>query len=476
MNWFEVDKDGLSKIVSRKPKYFVLFELLQNAWDEESKFVRLNISKEKNAKLADISIEDDNPSGFSNLTHSFTLFAESSKKSNPNKRGRFNLGEKLVLSLCHEASIESTTGTIKFNSEGRKKINKKRNSGTLFKAKLKMTNQEIIEALEAVNMLIPPKGIRTFINDNELNNKISVATFEMQLATEISDEEGFIKRTKRKTIIEVYPSENNSWIYEMGIPIVKTGDKFNINIMQKVPLNIERDNVNPAYLKAVRTGVLENALQLMNSEDTTENWISDALSSQNINEDTVKELINKKYGDKVVSYDPSDSEANKLAFSKGYTVIHGRQLNKDQWKNIRRSSAMLPAGQVTPSPKPFSDDPNASALKTINKADWSDLESLLITKLENLSNLLINKKVKFTIADDSEWGFNGSFCKQDATMILNRATLGKEWFNQGITQDVLKLFIHELGHFYSSDHLSKGYHQALCKIGAQIAFLNINDL
>ena len=33
-NWFDVDKAGLAKLMAGRPKAFVLFELLQNAWDE----------------------------------------------------------------------------------------------------------------------------------------------------------------------------------------------------------------------------------------------------------------------------------------------------------------------------------------------------------------------------------------------------------------------------------------------------------
>ena len=33
-NWFEVDKQGLAKILERKGKEFALFELVQNCWDE----------------------------------------------------------------------------------------------------------------------------------------------------------------------------------------------------------------------------------------------------------------------------------------------------------------------------------------------------------------------------------------------------------------------------------------------------------
>ena len=32
-NWFDVDKAGLAKLMAGRPKAFIVFELLQNAWD-----------------------------------------------------------------------------------------------------------------------------------------------------------------------------------------------------------------------------------------------------------------------------------------------------------------------------------------------------------------------------------------------------------------------------------------------------------
>ena len=64
-------------------------------------------------------VEDDDPEGFRDLAQSWTLFAESERKGDPTKRGRFCLGEKLVLALCSSASISSTTGTVTFDGKGR---------------------------------------------------------------------------------------------------------------------------------------------------------------------------------------------------------------------------------------------------------------------------------------------------------------------------------------------------------------------
>src|SRR5439155_11664728 len=74
----------------------------------------------------------------------------------------------------------------------------------------------------------------------------------------------------------------------------------------------------------------------------------------------VRSFVRQKYGEKVVIADPSDREAEKIAVSEGYTVVHGGHEAGGTWQNIKRAEAILPAGQVTPSPKPYSDDPDAT--------------------------------------------------------------------------------------------------------------------
>jgi DNA topoisomerase VI subunit B len=111
-NWFEVDKAGLAKILARKGLESAVFELIQNAWDEDGvTTVKVSLESIGHGR-ARLRVEDDAPAGFSDLSHAFTLFAESKKKANPEKRGRFNLGEKLVLAICSEAKIVTTSGLV----------------------------------------------------------------------------------------------------------------------------------------------------------------------------------------------------------------------------------------------------------------------------------------------------------------------------------------------------------------------------
>ena len=63
-NWFEIDKQGLAKILERKGKEFVVFELLQNCWDE-SGVTKVSVTLEHQGRnKALLVVEDDAPEGF----------------------------------------------------------------------------------------------------------------------------------------------------------------------------------------------------------------------------------------------------------------------------------------------------------------------------------------------------------------------------------------------------------------------------
>jgi hypothetical protein len=59
------------------------------------------------------------------------------------------------------------------------------------------------------------------------------------------------------------------------------------------------------------------------------------------------------------------------AIRKGFTVVTGGSLSVAEWENVRRTGALKPAGQFTPNPKPFTDDPLAKPLKIVPLTEWS---------------------------------------------------------------------------------------------------------
>jgi len=464
MQWFEVDKEGLGRLLERKGKAFALFELIQNAWDEKTTRVDVRLERVMRSPFATLSVEDDNPAGFSNLAHAFTLFADSAKKGDAEKRGRFNLGEKLVLAMCSEARIASTTGTIIFGPGGRTRSRAKRESGSLFVGTLRMTEEEIAECAESIQQLIPPAGIVTRFNGEEIAARTPVATFDLTLPTEIADAGGVLRRTQRKTQCRVFEpiGDEVPMLYELGIPVVATADRWHIDIGQKVPLNFDRDNVPPAYLSKVRAAVVEQMADQLTGEDANSTWVRDAIQTHGHNMDTatVNQLVSLRFGDKRVAFDPSDPEANNLAVSKGYTLIHGAQLSKPEWEAVRRTGAVLPAGQVTPSPKPYSE--GGPPVKVIPQERWTPQMLAVAEYAQRLAIVVLGCDIAVRVVHTTN---NFSAAYGDRTLDFNLLRLGKAWF-AGQRRKIDELLIHEFAHEYAGNHLSAEYHDALCRVGA----------
>lgn len=476
MDWFTVDRKGLAALLERKGKEFVLLELIQNAWDERSSAVDVTLDRIPGTRQVRLTVRDDNPNGFSDLSHAFTLFAHSAKKGDAEKRGRFNLGEKLVLALCDEAEIASTTGTVRFDATGRHTKRSKTECGSVFTGVMKMTTDEMAACGEAVLLLLPPAHIRTTYNGEPLLPRQPLKSVTATLPTEVADADGNMRPSQRKTTVTLYephPGET-PMLYEMGIQVVATGDRFHIDVAQKVPLNFDRDNVPPSYLAKVRALAVEAMQESLTTEDANSTWVRDALQrhGDDLATETVNRLVALRFGDKRVAYDPSDPEANSRAVAAGYTVVHGGQMSKPEWEAVRRTGAILPAGQVTPSPKPFSD--GGRQLKTLDEADHTEEMREVIAYCKRVAPHLLGEAVdlEVIIANDFGWPFAGAYGGR--RMHLNLARLGHKWFSGPLTA-INDLLIHELGHHFSPDHLSSRYHDALTLLGARLADLALAE-
>ena len=189
--WFTVDRKGLSVIAKSQGIARLILEPIQNAWDEQVTRVDLTLEPVPNKPLAKLVVTDDSPDGFRDLADAYTLYKESYKIGDPTKRGRFNMGEKLLLSIATEATIMSTTGTVHFTEDrGRRRSGKATAEGSILTATVRMTRDEIQEALDLASALIPPHGIDTFVNGEKLRHRNPIEHREVTLQSEIKREEG----------------------------------------------------------------------------------------------------------------------------------------------------------------------------------------------------------------------------------------------------------------------------------------------
>mgnify|MGYP003394114593 CR=1 FL=1 len=491
--WFSVDKEGLAQVLGRQSKARAIAELIANAWDEPGvSEVKIGLMPIAGRQQVRITVEDDAPNGFADLTDSYVLFAPSKKKTEAETRGRFNVGEKLFLARCIEATIESTTGTVRFTKGGRVRSNVKRERGTLLTATMSMTRDELGEAELLIRQLIPPAYIVTKLAASPgealtfvqpITREVAHAVFRTRLQTELANEDGVLRAVERETPVEVYRRlfENldggrSAMLYEMGIPVVAIDGPFSINVMQKVPLTLDRENVRPAFLRKLRVAVLDATHPLLQDDEPKAEWVTEALASAAL--DTVSNVMDQRFGKKRVSYDPSDPEASKRAASEGYTVVPGGALPAPVWERVRDAKAIKPAGQVTPTKyAEFSADGEDV---TVPYAEWTGAMRSTFAKLQVLGEALLAARVGLSIrivrrlqpADIAACYGKGGF------LTLNLKRLGRDWFERGqdgLTVEHVDLLLHELGHEWCGDHLDKTYHDALTRLGARLALMVAQD-
>ena len=471
-NWFEVDRQGLAKILERKGKEFALFELAQNAFDEPG-VTKVSMTLEHQGRnKALLVVEDDAPEGFKDLSHAFTLFAESAKKSNPEQRGRFNLGEKLVLAISDEVTICTTQGSIRFDAQGRHRLRSRQATGSRIECLLRLTPDECLAIAAQARKLICPERITTVFNGEPLTPRLPLETFNARLPTEVASADGLLRRAHRETIVRLFallPGETAT-LYEMGIPVVETGDRWHYDIGQKAPLTLDRENVPPGFLRQVRVAVFNRMHNQLAPEDVNSEWAETAIASPDCTADAVASYVNERFGEKRVSFDPSDPEANKLAVSQGYTVVHGSMMSAGAWQNAKSASAILPAGKVTPSAKVWTgeDDPDATIFRDwIPESNWTKGMREIATFAQSMAEKVLSRAITVKFCATPHHLGSASY-GPSGELVFNKFRLGADWFERGITEDVVRLLIHEFGHNTALDHLSSEYHEALCRIGAKM--------
>lgn len=466
-NWINVDLEGLSKTLARNGKNFILSELLRNAWDEDGVTnvdVLTTNSDRRNVVL--LTVTDNSPNGFRDLADAHTLFAESYKKSDATKAGRFNAGDKLVLAMCESAKIISTTGTVLFNADGtRTKSSKKSERGSSIELVVRMNATEHEALCDFAKTLLAPRGIHTTFNGEYLAPRKSMSTLTASLTTEMANGDGILRRVKRQAGVEVLePREGEEpMLYELGIPVMPLDCKWHVNVQQKVPLTMERDSVLPSYLREISSLVVNELHAHLNAEEAAANWVTEGVGSKHATPAAVEKVMSLRFGDKRVAFDPSDLEANKIAVSEGYQIVHGGSLPKEVWRNVKANESIKPAGQVTPSPKPFSKD--GKALELIPRDRWNLQMVALATYADVIANQILH--IALTVRFAHDYGWSTVACYGDRTLTINLAKFSAGSSRQAINE----LLLHEFAHNKVSDHLSREFYDEIARLGALLVDL-----
>jgi hypothetical protein len=345
------------------------------------------------------------------------------------------------------------------------KPRQKRERGSVFQGRIRMTRDEYPQVCTYLRSLLLPTDIVVTFNGDRLLPRQPVHTFKASLETPDADQDGVMRQRVRKTVLSVYdplPGEVPS-LYEMGLPIVETGDKWHVSVGQKVPLNRDRNNVKPSYLRTVRRIVLNEMCDRLQEEDANDVWVRQGSSEPDCSPAAIKKVLDLRFGENRAAYDPTDPEANKAWVAKGGTLVYGSMLNRQEWKKAKEVGAIQPAGQLCPTAKPYSLDPNAKSVTIIPESKWSEGMKNIAAYAMFLGQELLGVPITVSVVRTAN---KFGACYGSGRLDFNLLRLGRRWFDQGSTEEVDRLLIHEFGHHFSSDHLSETYHDALCQLGA----------
>jgi len=157
---FEVSTAGMRKLQAGRPAAHLAKELISNALDERSVNKIVVSIRKIDTRNALFEVEDDGE-GFADITHAWTLYAPTVKQRDATVRGRFNLGEKEILSVARRGFIHTTSGRVEFDGDARKfSAKNKRERGTVVSLEMPWTKEQCAEVEEFFKTHPAPSAAR----------------------------------------------------------------------------------------------------------------------------------------------------------------------------------------------------------------------------------------------------------------------------------------------------------------------------
>ena len=463
---FTVSTEGLRELHANREPWALLKELVQNAWDEAPQATTCTVTiLPAKPRGVQVHVFDDGP-GFADISHAFTLLAQTEKRTDPKKRGRFNLGEKEVISVAREATIETVGKTVRFpRGGGRKIVRNQRQRGTLVSALMPWRHDQIRETVAKLRQF-RPTDCRFIVNGEEIPQRKPVAVARAVLPTVVFDpESNAMNRTYRATDIDVLDraDKDEAWLYELGIPVQTVDLGFDVDVLQKIPLPPNRDTVSASYIRELCAHVLNVTHDQISEDGAAESWVGNALDSSWVSEEAVKATVKKRYGRKVALWS-SNTDANLQAAEAGYEVLHPRSLTPGERDNLKEKGGVVSTNAIFGHGPPTVDAIPAALTPARDEfAEW-------VVSLGEIVNL--NVTVLF-INNDVPVDADCSGHSSSPTIRFNIHHLSEAWFRErGAAQ--YELIVHEFAHAVALRALEHG--PAWGKACTKVAGLLLEDL
>lgn len=449
---FEVSHQGMSELHASRPPWQLVKELIQNSWDEapEATECLVAIDAHSHETTIRVTVTDDGP-GFRDITDAWTLMNPTPKRTQPGKRGRYNLGEKEIISLAIEAEIETVGNTVFFPRMGSRVLTpNERTRGTRISMLMPWPPSAAPE-LEQDLFRFLPTDCALHVNNVPVPQRRPKSIRSVILPTVLQDGPSQpMRTTRRRTDIQVHHAaapDGQGWLYEMGIPIQQITAPWDVNVMQKVPMPPNRDTVSQAFLTDIYAELLNEAHNDMDHDDFAQSWVKEAIQDPRVETPAIQATVKGRYGERV-AITSSDAEANLNAAEAGYQLVNPRSLTPVERQRFKEDANV----QTTHSLFGLSEPPIAdfAAADPIQSAfaDWVTQQALVARLTATVR--FYNDPSANRLAD----------CTSDTerpTIRFNTGRLPTSFFQPPFGRpDQLEILYHELGHAVAGRAMEHG--------------------
>ena len=290
--------------------------------------------------MLSVRVEDDGP-GFADIAEAWTLMESTPKGENPSQRGRFNLGEKELVSVAAEALIETAGHTVHFHRMGGRVVTpNERQQGTVITAMMPWLKGQAGEMMRSLKRF-RPNGCAIVVNGETVPEREPEPVRAATLATVIYGKEtGTLRPSRRRAEIHLLPlAGEECCLYEMGIPIQPIAAQWDIYVRQKVPVLPNRDTVPESYLVDIYAEALNAAHRVMEADEFGEQWVKTAMEYPRVESEAAKSVMKGRYEGKALMAS-SVGDSNMQAAEEGYKLVNPRSLSATEKERFQKDARL----------------------------------------------------------------------------------------------------------------------------------------
>jgi len=470
-HWFTVDAEGFRQLQVGREPWKLVKELVANAWDEPITRCELSVEPHRDDpdNLTYLACKDDSRLGFADLQSARTFFRRTSKRRNPAARGRFNLGEKEILSVARWARIVTTSGTLVFDGDGHVKSDpeSKTDRGTTIELVIPWGEAERQEIVTKLRSFLPPRLKALSVNGEPVPHRKPGHEIKCSLETVLEDESG-LRPTTRRTRVHVHKATGaGGCVYELGVPVVELADcPYLIDVQQKVPVSPNRDTLRPAYLKDLLAEVLNHVAEDLTEENVSATWVRAASEDERASNETLKTVQRKRWGDKVALWS-SDPHANERAVARGYALVHARTLSPEERRRFVKDVGIRHASSLFPE--------QLREAKPIPQDKWTASMRAIAGIFRRVGGKLLAQSVEIRWIHEFKMAHSASY--GNGTLALNKAHLAGWHRDSRLRAEHLKVLVHELAHEGPIGELEHApeFRRRLERLAGELAMLALEE-